>query len=152
MGRCICAHAIPYYFFIASFTQNRKKKTFQIPFRDFVLTNTGEIVHEEVTMDREKVRTVGISLLGGNSGIEGPYELGIDSIRAVNEEDTVVVTGLFLPFFFFFQFELTQHVFDLTLIHPFFFSLLENRKHIIPRRQKVGMRSLVKQKYAKIAI
>lgn len=40
-------------------------------------------------MYREKVRSVGISLLGGNSGIEGPYELGIDSIRAVNEEDAI---------------------------------------------------------------
>lgn len=38
-------------------------------------------------MFRERVRTVGISLLGGNNGIEGPYELEIDSIRAVNEED-----------------------------------------------------------------
>ena len=38
-------------------------------------------------MYREKVRTIGISLLGGNTGVEGAYELGIDSIRAVNEED-----------------------------------------------------------------
>lgn len=38
-------------------------------------------------MFRERVRTIGISLLGGNSGISGPYELGIESIRAVNEED-----------------------------------------------------------------
>jgi NADH dehydrogenase [ubiquinone] 1 alpha subcomplex assembly factor 1 len=28
-------------------------------------------------------------LLGGNSGVEGKYELGIDSIRFVNEEDMV---------------------------------------------------------------
>lgn len=40
-------------------------------------------------MMREKVRSVGISLLGGNSGVEGPYELGIDSIRAVNDEDAI---------------------------------------------------------------
>jgi NADH dehydrogenase [ubiquinone] 1 alpha subcomplex assembly factor 1 len=52
-----------------------------------VLTNTGEIVDHQITMMREKVRSVGISLLGGNSGVEGPYELGIDSIRAVNDED-----------------------------------------------------------------
>jgi len=58
-----------------------------IPFDDFVLTNTGEIADHQLTMYRERVRTVGISLLGGNSGVEGPYELGIDSIRAVNEED-----------------------------------------------------------------
>ena len=41
----------------------------------------------QVQMYRERVRTIGISLLGGNSGVEGPYELGIDSIRAVNIED-----------------------------------------------------------------
>ncbi|KAI0703804.1 complex I intermediate-associated protein CIA30 [Cytidiella melzeri] len=58
-----------------------------IPFNSFVLTNTGEISSEQVTMYRERVRTIGISLLGGNSGVEGTYELGIDSIRAVNEED-----------------------------------------------------------------
>jgi len=60
-----------------------------IPFEDFVLTNTGEIVDHQITMMREKVRSVGISLLGGNSGVEGPYELGIDSIRAVNNEDAI---------------------------------------------------------------
>ena len=40
-------------------------------------------------MFREKVRSIGISLLGGNSGTAGKYELGIDSIRIVNEEDVV---------------------------------------------------------------
>jgi len=45
------------------------------------------IFPEQITMYRERLRTVGISLLGGNNGVEGPYELGIDSIRAVNEED-----------------------------------------------------------------
>jgi len=44
-------------------------------------------------MYRERVRSVGISLLGGNSGIEGPYELAIDSIRAVNEEDAIIIPG-----------------------------------------------------------
>ena len=38
-------------------------------------------------MYRERVRTIGVSLLGGNTGVEGAYELGIDSISAVNEED-----------------------------------------------------------------
>jgi NADH dehydrogenase [ubiquinone] 1 alpha subcomplex assembly factor 1 len=44
-------------------------------------------------MYREKVRTFGISLLGGNSGAAGTYELGIDSIRAVNEEDVTKPTN-----------------------------------------------------------
>jgi len=52
-----------------------------------VLTNSGELVNHQLKMYREKVRTIGISLLGGISGVAGPYELGIDSIRAVNEED-----------------------------------------------------------------
>ncbi|PSS05524.1 hypothetical protein PHLCEN_2v3806 [Hermanssonia centrifuga] len=58
-----------------------------IPFENFVLTNTGEVLSKQITMFRERIRTIGISILGGNSGVEGPYELGIDSIRAVNEED-----------------------------------------------------------------
>ena len=29
---------------------------------------------------------VGISVLGGNAGLEGPYELGIDEIWATSEE------------------------------------------------------------------
>lgn len=59
----------------------------QIPFDAFVLTNVGEVSYDQIQMYRERVRTVGVSLLGGNSGVEGPYELGIDSIYAVNEED-----------------------------------------------------------------
>lgn len=48
----------------------------------------------QVQMYRERVRTVGISLLGGNSGVEGPYELGIDSISAVNVEDVTDTAAL----------------------------------------------------------
>jgi len=58
-----------------------------IPFDAFVLTNVGEVSYDQIQMYRERVRTVGVSLLGGNSGVEGPYELGVDSIFAVNEED-----------------------------------------------------------------
>lgn len=61
--------------------------SFKIPFENFILTNTGELVQHQITMMRERIRTVGISLLGGNSGVPGSYDLGIDSIRAVNEED-----------------------------------------------------------------
>jgi NADH dehydrogenase [ubiquinone] 1 alpha subcomplex assembly factor 1 len=49
-------------------------------------------------MYQEKVRSVGISLLGGNSLSAGPYELGIDSIRAVNEEDVTGPEGAFLAY------------------------------------------------------
>ena len=48
---------------------------------------TGRASH--VTLEEEKVRWLGISLLGGNAGVEGPFELGIESIRAVNQEDVV---------------------------------------------------------------
>jgi len=58
-----------------------------IPLRSFVLTHAGEIVGTEMEMSCERIRTIGISLLGGKNGIEGPYELSIDSIRAVNSED-----------------------------------------------------------------
>ncbi len=54
------------------------------------MTKAGTINTQPVRMFRERVRSVGISLLGGNSGVEGPYELGIDEIRAVNEEDVTV--------------------------------------------------------------
>lgn len=33
----------------------------QIPFDDFVLTNTGQVANSQVSMMREKIRTVGIS-------------------------------------------------------------------------------------------
>jgi Complex I intermediate-associated protein 30 (CIA30) len=61
----------------------------QIPFDNFVRTNLGEMSTNQMKMFREKVKSVGISMLGGNSGVEGKYELGIDSIRVVNEDDVV---------------------------------------------------------------
>jgi NADH dehydrogenase [ubiquinone] 1 alpha subcomplex assembly factor 1 len=44
-------------------------------------------------MNQEKVRSIGISLLGGNSGAAGKYELGIDSIRIINDEDMAPATS-----------------------------------------------------------
>lgn len=46
----------------------------------------------------DKLRSVGISLLGGNAGITGKYELNIDNIRVVNEEDAVSDLGSFRLF------------------------------------------------------
>ena len=60
------------------------------------MTKAGTINTQPVSMLRERIRSVGVSLLGGNSGIEGPYELGIDEIRAVNEEDVTVPPRTFL--------------------------------------------------------
>ena len=52
-------------------------------------TNAGEISEHQLKMYKEKIRSIGISLLGGMSGSAGKYELGIDSIRIVNDEDVV---------------------------------------------------------------
>ncbi|KAF5381972.1 hypothetical protein D9615_004298 [Tricholomella constricta] len=60
-----------------------------IPFDSFVRTNSGELSEDQIKMYREKIRSIGISLLGGNSGSAGHYELGIDSVRIVNEEDVI---------------------------------------------------------------
>lgn len=60
----------------------------QIPLSDFVVTNQGDLVQHQVKMMREKVRTIGVSILGGKSKVQGRYELGIESIRAVNEVST----------------------------------------------------------------
>ncbi|CAE6446581.1 unnamed protein product [Rhizoctonia solani] len=57
-----------------------------IPLSDFVMTNQGDLVQNQVRMMREKVRTIGISILGGKSRTQGKYELGIEFIRAVNED------------------------------------------------------------------
>lgn len=60
---------------------------FQIPFTNFVRTSEGAMSQFQLTLAKEYIRSVGISLLTGNSSVEGGYELGIDSIRLVNEED-----------------------------------------------------------------
>jgi hypothetical protein len=69
---------------------------YQIPFHAFALTNGGEMVDSHFTMNRDKIRTIGIALLGGKSGVEGSYELGIDTIRAVNREDVIKPPGMYL--------------------------------------------------------
>ncbi len=60
------------------------------------MTKAGTINTQPVKMFRERIRSIGISLLGGNSGVEGPYELGIDEIRAVNEEDVTVEPSMLI--------------------------------------------------------
>lgn len=56
-----------------------------MPLSKFILTNSGEAVNSEMTMMAEAVRSVGISLLGGNANIHGKFELAIESIGATNE-------------------------------------------------------------------
>lgn len=56
-------------------------------------TSAGEISDSQKPMDRERIRSVGISLLGGNSNTPGPYELWVDSVQAVNEEQVPHLQG-----------------------------------------------------------
>ncbi|KIJ23821.1 hypothetical protein M422DRAFT_217409, partial [Sphaerobolus stellatus SS14] len=62
-----------------------------IPLEAFVLTSYGRVVSRDLTLLDHRIRTIGISILGGNSGVEGKYELGIKSIKAVTERDLEVV-------------------------------------------------------------
>ncbi|KAL1724168.1 complex I intermediate-associated protein 30-domain-containing protein [Schizophyllum commune] len=63
-----------------------------IPFDNFVRKNAGEIARDQYKMPRNQLRTIGVSILGGNSLVAGPYELGIDTISAVVEpSDSAVV-------------------------------------------------------------
>ncbi|CAG8521030.1 7721_t:CDS:2 [Paraglomus brasilianum] len=55
-----------------------------IPFRDFILTRKGIILEPQIEMNREKVKTVGFSLLAQS----GPFSLEIDYITAINTEET----------------------------------------------------------------
>lgn len=70
-----------------------------VPLSSFVLTNSGALSETQVGMMRNKVRTVGLSLLasereaidqsngGGSLGVDGRFELGIRSVEAVNLGD-----------------------------------------------------------------
>lgn len=86
MGRCIrkytfsCFASFPVY--ITFFCLLPK-----IPFDNFVRTNAGELSQHQMPMHRERIKSIGISILGANSGVEGKYELGLDTIKLVNEDD-----------------------------------------------------------------
>jgi len=61
-----------------------------IPFCDFAMREWGEDGGYTTNMRRSRratLRSVGIGILGGNTGVEGRYELGVDSICAINPED-----------------------------------------------------------------
>lgn len=75
----VCSAFIP----LCSCDPDAYTRMVQIPFSSFVLTSGGETATAQVKMGKNKVRTVGISMLGGNAKISGKYELGIDYIGAV---------------------------------------------------------------------
>jgi len=58
----------------------------QIPFSSFIRTNMGQVTEARGDMGTQ-IRSIGVSILGGHSYIAGKYELGIDSIRLVNEDE-----------------------------------------------------------------
>ncbi|RCI02937.1 hypothetical protein CU098_004345 [Rhizopus stolonifer] len=60
-------------------------ETVMIPFKDFILTNNGMIQEDQIDMFREKVKTVGISLMDRQ---EGPFEIEVEWIKAMNTEFT----------------------------------------------------------------
>ncbi|KAI9292269.1 CIA30-domain-containing protein [Neoconidiobolus thromboides FSU 785] len=60
-------------------------ETVLIPFNEFVLTNDGAVEPQQMSMFREKVKSIGISLLDQKPG---PFKLEIDWIKAYNSPYT----------------------------------------------------------------
>ncbi|CCA70784.1 related to complex I intermediate-associated protein CIA30 precursor, mitochondrial [Serendipita indica DSM 11827] len=52
---------------------------------DFGYTASGNMVETIDEMEMESIEMLGVSLLGGNAGLQGPYELTIDEIWATND-------------------------------------------------------------------
>lgn len=59
----------------------------QIPFSSFVLTSYARKAEGQSDISGERIRWLGVSMLGGNEGVDGPFELGIQTIKAVNDRD-----------------------------------------------------------------
>ncbi|RKP03543.1 hypothetical protein CXG81DRAFT_23804 [Caulochytrium protostelioides] len=59
-------------------------ETVLIPFRNFVLTNDGYVQKRQIPLDREKIKTVGFSILRQ----DGPFSLEVDWIKALNTPQT----------------------------------------------------------------
>lgn len=62
-----------------------KWETILIPFHDFVLTNDGNVESHQIELFRERVKTIGISLIDNRTG---PFQLEIDWIKAINTDFT----------------------------------------------------------------
>jgi len=60
-------------------------ETVLIPFRDFILTNNAEIQEQQVIMLRERVKTVGVSIMDQRVG---KFSLELDWIKAINSNST----------------------------------------------------------------
>ncbi|KAG8964796.1 hypothetical protein FRC00_001143 [Tulasnella sp. 408] len=63
-----------------------------VPLHKFILTNSGEAVNSNMAMMSESIKSIGISLLGGNANIQGKFELGIDYIGATTDPNDLPST------------------------------------------------------------
>ncbi|KAF8326562.1 complex I intermediate-associated protein CIA30 [Cantharellus anzutake] len=61
-------------------------ETVLIPFNSFELASVDDAPSGQ-NMSRHRIRSIGISVLGGRAKISGTYELGIDYIAAINEPE-----------------------------------------------------------------
>jgi len=57
----------------------------QLPLSDFGYTAAGTMIETSDDMLKESIEMMGISVLGGNAGLQGPYELVLDEIWATND-------------------------------------------------------------------
>ncbi|KAJ7116401.1 complex I intermediate-associated protein CIA30 [Mycena epipterygia] len=67
--------------------QDNDWETVYLPFNNFLPFTIGEPSPYPELIDRERILTVGVAVLGGKHNAAGPYELGLDSIWVTNEED-----------------------------------------------------------------
>ncbi len=63
----------------------------QIPIKDFTLTAHGELVRERIDMFREKVKTVGISVIGPG---EGSFDVRIKEINLCSTLSFSLLCGM----------------------------------------------------------
>lgn len=78
-----------YFIYFCSFHDNNQLigkclKYIQIPFRDFILTNHGIVQDPQIEMYRERVKTIGFSILSQ----PGSFCLDIDWIKTMNTDST----------------------------------------------------------------
>ncbi|KAJ6466615.1 complex I intermediate-associated protein 30-domain-containing protein [Mycena vitilis] len=67
--------------------QDNDWETVYLPFNEFRVFTIGEPSPYPEWIDREKILTVGVAVLGGHHHASGPYELGLDSVWVANEGD-----------------------------------------------------------------
>ncbi|KAJ6631038.1 complex I intermediate-associated protein CIA30 [Mycena sp. CBHHK59/15] len=70
--------------------QDNDWETVYLPFTKFVPFTIGEPSPYPEMIDRERILSVGVSVLGGQNNASGPYELGLDSVWVTNKEDIEV--------------------------------------------------------------